>query len=177
MTAQDFLDKVSEKENGAAAKPAPKRRARREGGESLRRVDRPASNVLQNQPQNRDVRNAEGLMTLPQHQPLVPTKHILPPTKGMVQEIRLICMLATKVVVSVFGVKSVCQRGPPKQNEPGSAMVQPQCIGSAVKGIDSAKEKVPPYLTAVRLPQLFTKKKFWNTIIFFEIFFFEVFGA
>ena len=42
VTAQDFLDKVSEKENGAAAKPAPKRRARRVG-EPLRRVDRPAA--------------------------------------------------------------------------------------------------------------------------------------
>ena len=41
VTAHDFLDKVSEKENGAAAKPAPKRRARRVG-EPLRRVDRPA---------------------------------------------------------------------------------------------------------------------------------------
>ena len=42
VTAQDFLDKVSEKENGAAAKPAPKRRARRVG-EPLRWVDRPAA--------------------------------------------------------------------------------------------------------------------------------------
>ena len=42
MTAQDFLDKVSKKENGAAAKPTPKRRARRVG-EPLRRVDRPAA--------------------------------------------------------------------------------------------------------------------------------------
>ena len=117
-------------------------------------------------------------MTLPQHQPLVLTKHSLPPTKGMVQEIRLICMLATKVVVSAFGVESVCQCRPPKQNEPGSAMVQQQCIGSAVKGIDSAKEKVPPCLTAVRLPQLFTKKKFWKKIIFFKkIFCFKIFGA
>ena len=73
-------------------------------------------------------------------------------------------MLATKVVVSVFGVESVCQRGPPKQNEPGSAMVQQQCIGIAVKGIDNAKEKVQPCLTEVRLPQLFTKKKFWKKI-------------
>ena len=37
-------------------------------------------------------------------------------------------------------------------------MVQQQCIGSAVKGIDSAKEKVPPCPTAVRLQQPFTKK-------------------
>ena len=108
------------------------------------------------------------LLTLPQQQPLVLTKHSLPPTKGMVQEIRLICMLATKVVVSVFGVESVCQRGPPKQNEPGSAMVQQQCIGSAVKGIDSAKEKVPPCPTAVNFSQkkvleffFFLKKKFF----------------
>ena len=42
VTAQDFLDKVSAKENGAAAKPAPKRRARRVG-EPLRRIDRPAA--------------------------------------------------------------------------------------------------------------------------------------
>ena len=42
VTAQDFLDKVSEKENGVAAKLAPKRRARRVG-EPLRRVDRPAA--------------------------------------------------------------------------------------------------------------------------------------
>ena len=42
VTAQDFWDKVSEKENGAAAKPAPKQRARRVG-EPLRRVDRPAA--------------------------------------------------------------------------------------------------------------------------------------
>ena len=28
-----------------------------------------------------------------------------------------------------------------------------------MKGIDSAKEKVPPCTAAVRLPQLFTKKK------------------
>ena len=116
-------------------------------------------------------------MTLPQHQPLVLTKHSLPPTKGMVQEIRLICMLATKVVVSVFGVESVCQRGPPKQNEPGSAMVQQQRIGSALKGIDSAKEKVPPCLTAVRLPQLFTKKRFWKIIFFSKKFFFSKFLA
>ena len=78
-------------------------------------------NVVPNQPQNPELRNAEGLMTLPQQMPLVLTKHSLPPTKGMVQVIRLIGMLATKVVVSVFGVESVCQRGPPKQNEPGSA--------------------------------------------------------
>ena len=39
-------------------------------------------------------------------------------------------------------------------------MVQQQCIGSDVKGIDSAKEKVPPWPTAVRLPQLLTKKSF-----------------
>ena len=42
VTAQDFLDKVSEKENGAAAKPAPEQKARRVG-EPLRRVDRPAA--------------------------------------------------------------------------------------------------------------------------------------
>ena len=41
VTAQDFLDKVSEKANGAAAKLAPKRRAR-QVGEPLRRIDRPA---------------------------------------------------------------------------------------------------------------------------------------
>ena len=41
MTAQGFLDKVSEKENGAAAKPAPKRRAWRVG-EPLRWTDRSA---------------------------------------------------------------------------------------------------------------------------------------
>ena len=78
-------------------------------------------NVLPNQPQNPELRNAEGLMTQPQHQPLVLTKRSRAPTKGMVHEIRLICMLATKVVVNVFGVESVCQREPPKQNEPGSA--------------------------------------------------------
>ena len=39
-------------------------------------------------------------------------------------------------------------------------MVQQQCIGSAVKGIDSPNEKVPPCQTAVRLPQLFTKMFF-----------------
>ena len=44
VTAQDFLDKVSEKENGAAAKPAPKRRARRVG-EPFRRVYRPAAKL------------------------------------------------------------------------------------------------------------------------------------
>ena len=92
-------------------------------GEPLRRVLE--QNVLPNeghaQPQNPELRKAEGLMTLPHKRPLVMTKHSLPPTKGMVQEIRLICMLATKVVVSVFGLESVCQRGPPKQNEPGSA--------------------------------------------------------
>ena len=42
VTAQDFLDKVSDKENGAAAKPAPKRRARRVR-KPLRRIDRPAA--------------------------------------------------------------------------------------------------------------------------------------
>ena len=42
VTAQDFLDKVSEKENGAAAKRAPKWRARRMG-EPLREIDRPAA--------------------------------------------------------------------------------------------------------------------------------------
>ena len=42
VTAQDFLDKVSEKESGAAAKPASKRRAPRVG-EPLRRVDRAAA--------------------------------------------------------------------------------------------------------------------------------------
>ena len=61
-------------------------------------------------------------MTLTQKRPLVLTKHSVAPTKEMVQEIRLICMLATKVVVSVFGLESVCQHGPPKQNEPGSAL-------------------------------------------------------
>ena len=86
-------------------------------------------------------------------------------------------MLATKVVVSVFGVESVCQRGPPKQNEPGSALVQQQCIGGAVKGIDSAREKVPPCPTAVRLPQLFTKKSFRKKILKKNIFFFQIFGA
>ena len=38
-------------------------------------------------------------------------------------------------------------------------MVQQQCIGSAVKGIDSAKEKVPPCTAAVRLPHFFSKTK------------------
>ena len=42
VTAQDFLNKVSEKENGAAAKRAPKRRARRMD-EPLRRIDSPAA--------------------------------------------------------------------------------------------------------------------------------------
>ena len=49
-------------------------------------------------------------------------------------------------------------------------MVQEQCMGSAAKGIDSAKEKVSACPTAVRLPQHFTKKvlekfffpKFWR---------------
>ena len=81
-------------------------------------------------------------------------------------------MLATEVVVSVFAVESVCQRAPPKQNEPGSAMVQQQCIGSAVKGIDSANEKVPPCPAAVGLPQLFTKKSFRKFIFFEKKFFF-----
>ena len=44
-------------------------------------------------------------------------------------------------------------------------MVQQQCIGSAVNGIDSAKEKVPPCPTAVRLPQLFTKKSLRKKIL------------
>ena len=69
------------------------------------------------QVQNPELRNAEGLMTQPKKQPLVLMKPSLPPTKGMVQEIRLICMLATKVVVSIFGLESVCQRGPPKQSD------------------------------------------------------------
>ena len=56
-------------------------------------------------------------MTQPKKQPLVLKKPSLPPTKGMVQEICLICMLATKVVVSVFGLESVYQRGPPKQTD------------------------------------------------------------
>ena len=42
VTAQDFSDKVSGKENSAAARPAPKRRAPRVG-EPLRRIDRPAA--------------------------------------------------------------------------------------------------------------------------------------
>ena len=42
VTAQDFVDKVSEKENGAAAKPAPKWRAQGVG-ESLRPIDGPAA--------------------------------------------------------------------------------------------------------------------------------------
>ena len=78
-------------------------------------------NVLSNQchahPQNPKLRNAEGLMTQPKKQPLVLTKPTLPATKGMVQEIGLICMLATKVVVSVFGLESVCQHGPPRQSD------------------------------------------------------------
>ena len=39
-------------------------------------------------------------------------------------------------------------------------MVQQQCIGSAMKGIHSAKEKVLPCTAAVRLPQLCRKKDF-----------------
>ena len=62
-------------------------------------------------------RAVEGLMTLPNKQPLVLTKPNLPLTKEMVQEMRLICMLATKVVVSVFRSESVCQRGPTKQSD------------------------------------------------------------
>ena len=54
-------------------------------------------------------------------------------------------------------------------------MVQQQCIGSAVKGIDSAKEKVPPCPTAVRLPQLFTKKSFRKFFFFEKNFFFPNF--
>ena len=54
-------------------------------------------------------------------------------------------------------------------------MVQQQCIGSVVKGIDSAKEKVPPYTAAVRLPQLFMKKKHSKEIFFSEIIFFQYF--
>ena len=42
VTVQDFLDNVKEKENGGAAKPARKRRARRVG-EPLGRIDRPAA--------------------------------------------------------------------------------------------------------------------------------------
>ena len=45
------------------------------------------------------------------------------------------------------------------QNEPGSAwrMEQQLCIGSAMKGIDSTKQKVLPCTAAVRLPQLSRK--------------------
>ena len=57
-------------------------------------------------------------MTLPNKQPLVLTKPSLPLTEGMVQEIRLICTLATKVVVRVIWSESVCQRGPTKQSGP-----------------------------------------------------------
>ena len=40
-------------------------------------------------------------------------------------------------------------------------MVQQQCIGSAVKGIDSAKEKVPPCTAAVGLRIKKLEKKFF----------------
>ena len=45
------------------------------------------------------------------------TKPNLPVAKKMVQEMGLICMLSTKVVVSVFGLQSICLRGPPKQSD------------------------------------------------------------
>ena len=54
-------------------------------------------------------------------------------------------------------------------------MVQQQCIGSAVKGIDSAKEKVPPCPTAVRVPQLFTKKSFRKNVFLKKKIFFSNF--
>ena len=68
-------------------------------------------------PQNPKLKNTEGLMTLPKKQPLVLTKPSLPLTKGMAQQMRMICMLATKVVVGVFELESVCERGPPKQSD------------------------------------------------------------
>ena len=55
------------------------------------------------QPQNSEVKNAKGLMTLPKKQPLVLTQPCLSPMKMMVHEMRLICMLATQVVVNVLG--------------------------------------------------------------------------
>ena len=65
-------------------------------------------NVLPNQghaqPQIAELRNAEGLMTLPQKQPLVPTRQSLPPTKGMVQEIRLICFLILFLQKKIFKI-------------------------------------------------------------------------
>ena len=69
------------------------------------------------QPRHSELRNAEGLMTLSKKQPLVLTKPSLPQTNGMVQEMRLNCMLDTKLVVSVFGLESVCQRGPATQSD------------------------------------------------------------
>ena len=120
VTAQDFLDKVNEKENGAAAKPAPKRRSRRVG-EPLRRIDRPAAEctakrgphtALKPKVEKRRRDDDPGQEAAP-----APDMPSLPPTKWMVQEIRLICMLASKVVVNVFGLKSVCQRGRPKQTD------------------------------------------------------------
>ena len=46
-------------------------------------------------------------------------------------------------------------------------------FGSAVKRIDSAKEKVPPCTAAVRLPQPFTQKNFSK--FFIRDFFFQNF--
>ena len=118
VTTHDFSDKVSEEKNGAAAKPAPKWRARRVG-EPLTLIDTPAAKSQANrghaQPQDQEPGNAEGSITLPKKQPLVLTEPGLPLAMGMVQEMRLTCMLATKVVVSVFGFERVCTRGPPRQ--------------------------------------------------------------
>ena len=52
-------------------------------------------------------------------------------------------------------------------------MVQQQCIGSDVKGIDSAKEKVPPCTAGVCLPQRFTNKRFQKKFFFATKSFFQ----
>ena len=124
VTAQDFLDKVSEKQNGAAAKPALKRRARRVG-EPLRLVDRPAAKHPAKPgpcpaPKTRAEKRRRVDNLAPEAAP-GPDEAESSSDEGMVQEICLNFLLATKVVVSVFGLESVCQRGPPKQNEPRSA--------------------------------------------------------
>ena len=64
--------------------------------------------------------------------------------------------LARKVFVNAD------QRKKSMQNEAvwAKEMVQQQCIGSAMKGCDSAKGKVPPCTVAVRLSQLFKKTHF-----------------
>ena len=124
MTAQDFLDKVSEKENGAAAKPAPRRRARRVG-EPLRRVYRPAAKrPAKPRPHLAPKPRAKKRRRVADPSPeaaLGPEEAQSSSDEGDGARDPFDLYVSYQSSFSVFRLESVCQPGPAKQNEPGSA--------------------------------------------------------